>query len=66
MSNQVFCSWVNARVDKDDLHPICFDHIVSTNILNGEVDMSCYHCELSPMIANGMPIKDMLRNLRGE
>ena len=62
MSEQVYCNWVNSDVDMNDLHPMCHEHFIR----RGDGTIKCIKCELSPMITNGMPVKDMLRNLRGE
>jgi hypothetical protein len=54
MGNKVFCSWVNAEVDQDDLNEHCDEKIK---------DGKCNECELCEMIKNGASVKIVLKNI---
>lgn len=56
-NGNVYCSFVETDVPRDKLNEYCYPFI-------GE-DSRCTHCPKSPQIDMGMPVKDLIRQMRG-
>ena len=54
MTNEIFCSWVNTTVNRENLGEFCDENII---------DGRCMHCPVSPQIELGMKPSELLRNI---
>lgn len=58
MTDEVFCQWVNARVERSALANSCHQFITD--------GINCKRCEKSPQLEMGMSPKELLRNIKDQ
>jgi hypothetical protein len=52
---KVYCNWIQEDVDKETIAGVC-------KIYNGETE--CRKCDRSIQLDYGVPVKDLLKNLK--
>ena len=55
MDGEVYCNWIGMSVHENKLGKSCKNYIV---------DGKCNKCARSEQLALGMPVEDLLRNLK--
>jgi hypothetical protein len=60
----IYCQFADTDVKHSMLSPFCDEHI-GDKILGDEIKGYCTKCEKSPQLVMGMPVKDLIRQIRG-